>query len=92
MRSHQDPDLLKAFAAEIRSRRAVAALSQEGLAFQCGLNRTFIAKLELGQTSPSLTTLFRLADALELKPAALVESVSERLRKERTARGRRKVA
>ncbi|SIR71333.1 helix-turn-helix domain-containing protein [Pseudacidovorax sp. RU35E] len=89
MRAHQDPDLLRAFAAEVRARRDAAGLSQEALAFQCSLNRTFIAKLELGQTSPSLTTLFRLADGLSATPTQLVEAVAVRLRKERTASRRR---
>lgn len=89
MRAHQDPDLLRAFAAEVRARRDAAHLSQEALAFQCGLNRTFIAKLELGQTSPSLTTLFRLAEGLEASPGELVDATAIRLRKERAASRRR---
>ncbi|SIR52323.1 helix-turn-helix domain-containing protein [Pseudacidovorax sp. RU35E] len=88
MRTHQDPDLLRAFAAEVRARRDAQGHSQESLAFQCGLHRTFIAKLELGQSSPSITTLFRLADGLAAPPAELIEAVSLRLRKERAARHR----
>ncbi|MBP6892904.1 MAG: helix-turn-helix transcriptional regulator [Pseudacidovorax sp.] len=89
MRAHQDPDLLRAFAAEVRARRDAAGLNQEALAFQCGLNRTFMAKLELGQTSPSLTTLFRLAEGLAARPAELIDAVANRLRKERAASRRR---
>lgn len=82
MRSHQDPKLLSAFAAEVRSRRDTQGRSQEELAHACGLNRTFIAKLELGKTSPSLTTLFRLAEGLTVAPQELVDSVQKRLLKE----------
>jgi transcriptional regulator with XRE-family HTH domain len=90
MRTHQDPALLRAFAAELRARRDAAGVSQEALAFQCDLNRTFIAKLELGQTSPSLTTLFRVAEGLQSDPAELVGAVNLRWRRERAAASRRR--
>ena len=48
MRSTQNPALLKAFAAELKARRAVRGFNQEELGFASGLNRTFIAKLETG--------------------------------------------
>ncbi|WP_256354728.1 helix-turn-helix domain-containing protein [Variovorax sp. dw_308] len=73
---------MKAFAAEIKARRGALGLNQEQLARICPLNRTFIAKLELGQTSPSLTTLFRLAVGLEVDPEDLIVSTKKRYRKE----------
>ncbi|QHI99866.1 helix-turn-helix domain-containing protein [Xylophilus rhododendri] len=82
MKSAQDSDLLQAFAAEIRARRTATGDSQEALAFKASLNRTFVAKLELAQTSPSLSTLFRLAAALQVAPAELVGSVSQRYRRQ----------
>ncbi|PZQ78128.1 MAG: XRE family transcriptional regulator [Variovorax paradoxus] len=88
MRSHQDPALLQAFAAEIKARRAASGVSQEGLAFASGVNRTFVAKLELGQTSPSLTTIFRLADGLEIQPDEMIQSTMKRYKKELRARAR----
>ncbi|RCW65106.1 helix-turn-helix protein [Pseudorhodoferax soli] len=88
MRSHQDPALLRAFATELRARRNAAGLSQEGLAFQSGLNRTFIAKLELADTSPSITTLFRIAEGLRTDVGELMSAVAKRLRKERPASGK----
>ena len=82
MRSSQDPALLRAFAAEIKARRTALALNQEALAFAAGLNRTFVGKLEIGATSPSLTTLIRLAFAVQVEPAVLVQSLMRRYRKE----------
>lgn len=82
MRSNQDPALLRAFAAEIKARRASLTLSQEGLAFASGVTRTFVAKLELGQTSPSLTTLFRLAEGLKIGPDEVIQSTMKRYKKE----------
>lgn len=65
------------------------ALTQETLALEAGVNRTFVAKLELGQTSPSLSTLYKLSAALKVEPEELVGSLSKRHRKEqRIARKR----
>jgi len=83
MRSHQDPALLKAFAAELKARRATLGLSQDSLAFASGVNRTFVAKLELGATSPSLTSIFRLAEGLQVEPWELMLSLQERFAKEK---------
>lgn len=61
MRSNQDPALLHAFAAELKVRRTKLAINQDVLAYESGANRSFVAKLEVGTSSPSLTTLFRIA-------------------------------
>ena len=78
MRSNQDPVLLQAFAAELKVRRAALEFNQDTLAFAASLNRSFVAKLEVGTTSPSLTSLFRIAEGLGLEPDELVRSVAER--------------
>ena len=84
MRSNQDPALLRAFAAELKARRDLQNInSQDALAFAANLNRTFVAKLELAQTSPSLTSLFRLAEGLRVEPWELVLSVQERYETEK---------
>lgn len=85
MKTSQDPALLRAFAAEIKARRATLGLSQENLAFDAGLNRTFIAKLELAATSPSLTSLIRLAAGLQVDPVELMQSLMKRFKKEKIA-------
>ena len=82
MRTQQDPALLRAFSAELRARRTALGINQEGLAFASGINRSFVARLETGSSSPSLTSLFRLAVGLETDPAELVSSIAKRYRKE----------
>ena len=82
MRTQQDPALLRAFSAELKARRAALGINQEGLAFAAGVNRSFVARLETGSSSPSLTSLFRLAAGLETDPAELVGSIAKRYRKE----------
>jgi transcriptional regulator with XRE-family HTH domain len=82
MRSTQDPALLRAFAAELKARRAQLGFNQEELAFAAGLNRTFIAKLETATTSPSLTSLVSLCEGLTVEPAELMRSLMKRYKKE----------
>jgi transcriptional regulator with XRE-family HTH domain len=82
MKTSRNPALLRAFAAELKARRVALGLNQEGLAFEAGLNRTFIAKLEVASTSPSLTSLIRLAEGLQVDPVELVKSLMKRYKKE----------
>ena len=82
MRSTQDPALLRAFAAELKARRAELGFNQEELAFAAGLNRTFVAKLETATTSPSLTSLVSLCAGLTVDPSELMQSLMKRYKKE----------
>lgn len=88
MRKPRDELLVNALAIEVRARRAALGCSQEELAHRAGLNRTFIGKLELAQAQPSLSVLFDLARALQVRPSDLVESVERRTAKERSSRAR----
>lgn len=56
----------RALAACIRRRRAELGLSQEGLALDAGIDRTFVSQIERGVGNPSLRILCRIADRLEL--------------------------
>jgi predicted transcriptional regulator len=85
MRKARDQDVLKAAAAEIKACRARIAISQEELAHRADVHRSFIARLEVAQTQPSLAVLLRLADALETDPAEVVKGIAKRLEKERIA-------
>ncbi|WP_308487616.1 helix-turn-helix domain-containing protein [Comamonas testosteroni] len=75
----------QAVAAEVKARRGLIGISQEELAFRAGLHRTFIARLEVASTQPSLSVTFQLAEALLVAPEELVKAV--RLRVARSTRG-----
>ncbi|MFV0678074.1 helix-turn-helix domain-containing protein [Variovorax sp. tm] len=53
--------------------RAARGWSQEALAFEAGLHRTFVAHVERQARNISLDNLERLALALELRPYQLLE-------------------
>ena len=68
-------DISKAFGIVLRKYRKLAGLSQEQLALQCNLDRTYIGLLERAQRQPSLTTIFTICEVLKIKPHELIKEV-----------------
>ncbi len=48
-------------------------MSQEELALESGLKRSYVSDLERGTRNPTVRALGRLAEALKIKPAVLLE-------------------
>lgn len=69
----------EAFATVLRELRASRGLTQERLAFDADLDRTFISLLERGLRQPSLGTLFQLSKALDVSAAQVVQLVEDLL-------------
>jgi len=63
------------FGRSLRKRRLAKLLSQEALALESNLSRAYISDLEMGKKDPSLTTIFKLATAMRLKPSTLIAEV-----------------
>lgn len=59
----------------LRRARQAAGLTQADLALRTGLTSRYIRSLEAGQACPSLDTVFRLAQALDLQAYDLVAKV-----------------
>lgn len=68
-------DPRKALGVSVRERRESKGLSQERLAEECGLHRTYIGGIERGERNVSLVNICRLAGALGCTPADLVANV-----------------
>jgi transcriptional regulator with XRE-family HTH domain len=73
-------DLRQVFAANLRRGRHAKGMSQEALAYEAGVNRSYLSKLERGATYVGLEIIGRLADVLELEPAELLRFPATRRR------------
>lgn len=68
-------DINRCFACVLRKFRKNAGLSQEKLALEADLDRTFISLLERGLRQPSLKTLFAISEVLNIRPHEIVRAV-----------------
>lgn len=64
-----------AFGQILKEYRAKLKISQEALALECGLDRTFISALERGLRQPSLKSLFKISRVLKVSPSQIVAQV-----------------
>lgn len=72
----------KIFGKVIRHYRQEKKLTQDELAFDSGLDRTYISLLELGSHSPSLDSIVSICIALNLSLTQLAISMEDELNKE----------
>lgn len=63
----------EAFGVTLRKFRKDAGLSQQALALEADLDRTYISLLERGLRQPSLRTIITLASILQVSPWRFVE-------------------
>jgi len=63
------------FAARLRELRLAAGLSQESLAAEAGLHRNYVGTLERAQQSATLDAICKLAAALKVRPANLLDTI-----------------
>ncbi len=69
-----------AFGLVLRKVRKTASLSQEALALEADLQRNYISLIELGINQPTITTIFKLARALKIKPNELIGLVEQEMK------------
>lgn len=70
-------ELEKAIPLVLKKHRKAAGLSQEQLALESGLDRTYISFLERGLRKPTIHTLFRLCSALSVQPSVFIQEVEK---------------
>ena len=63
----------------IKEYREKKGLSQEVLSGHADLDRTHYSKIERGERMPTISTLFKIANALAVSPSAIVRSIEERI-------------
>ncbi len=64
--------VIEVVAENVRRARKAAGLSQEGLGFEAGLDRTYISQVERKQRNLTIGVLARLAKALGTTPDKLL--------------------
>lgn len=55
--------------------------SQELVSGFAGIGRTHLSAIERGERKPTLETLFRIADALGVRPSTIIAAIEEELEK-----------
>lgn len=73
----RDKKIISAFSQVLREARTKNGCSQEQLAYEAGVDRTFISMLETGKRQPTLSVIFALAIALNLRPEEIIAATRE---------------
>jgi transcriptional regulator with XRE-family HTH domain len=72
MESLEEDRVAKSVGALLRNLREQAGLSTRALAMKAGISQAFLSQLERGASTPSVFTIYRLAEALAVPPGALL--------------------
>ena len=70
--------LAKVFGEVLKELRSEVGISQENLAYESELDRSYISLLERGLRIPSITILFQIAKPLQKTPSEILLIVEER--------------
>lgn len=57
--------------------------SQELVSGFAGIGRTHLSAIERGERKPTLETLFKIADALDVKPSIIIAAIEQELEKKK---------
>jgi transcriptional regulator with XRE-family HTH domain len=66
-------DLREVFATNLRRFRHAKGLSQDDLAYEAGVSRSYLSQIEKGVFFASLKIVGKLATALDVEPAELLK-------------------
>jgi transcriptional regulator with XRE-family HTH domain len=83
-----DPVVAQAFGAAVREARLQVGIAQEELAHQAGIERSHMGKIERGEHMPTLALALKIARALGVSAASLVDRTEETLPPSYKAGGR----
>lgn len=70
-------ELNQAFGFVLKEERKRVAISQEELAYQSNLDRTYISLLERGKRNSTLKVLFNLCDSLNISPTHFINEMEK---------------
>ena len=67
--------ILEIFGETVRGIRLKRGLSQEKLAEKANLHRTYIGMIERGEKNITLINIFKISEALNIKPIELIKDI-----------------
>ncbi|WP_267960601.1 helix-turn-helix domain-containing protein [Sphingopyxis sp. NFH-91] len=67
-------DVVQLLGKNVRKHRKLKGMTQEQLALEAEMERSYVSDLERGTRNPSVRALGRLAEALSVKPDELLKS------------------
>jgi DNA-binding XRE family transcriptional regulator len=67
--------LAKELGANIRAKRKQLGISQDGLALDCGVDRSYMGRIERGEVNITVEKLYQIAAKLDCRPALLLPDI-----------------
>lgn len=71
-----EEQVLKRFGQQLKNLRIEKGLTQEQLALESGLDRTYVSSVERGLRNLSLLNIVKFANALQVEPLALLVEIT----------------
>jgi transcriptional regulator with XRE-family HTH domain len=72
-----DREITASVGRAVRTLRIDQGLTQEELADRCDMHRTYVGGIERGERNPTVTVIYRLADALSVKGSDLLAAAEQ---------------
>ena len=83
-----DSDVARAFGGAVREARVQKKISQEMLAGIALIDRSFMGRIERGETTPSLALILRIGQALGISATVLIQETERILSEEKDEENR----
>ena len=77
-------DVRRRVGLNVKNFRQERGLSQEGLAFECGLHRTYVSGVERGVRNPTVVVLEKIAEALKVPAGRLLDEPVRKQKSDKT--------
>ncbi|ENY78522.1 Cro/CI family transcriptional regulator [Pseudomonas putida TRO1] len=68
-------EIAKSLGQNIREQRVLIGLSQDALALACGIDRSYMGRIERGEVNLTIEKLYRLAGHLKCRPQDLLPDI-----------------
>lgn len=69
--------LSESLGTRIRAMRKLKKFSQDGFALQCGLDRSYMGRIERGEVNITVEKLYRISKELECEPVELLPKIND---------------